>query len=299
MFDFLKGGKAQVKVEIDRPDESYVPGERIKARVTVVGEKDLKIQKGKIALVYREEYQRHSRERDTDSDGNSSTSDTKSWVTEQTEAWQQQFFGETTVKGGSNQTFEYEIPLPTDAPPVFQGGKILKGEWLVKATLDRKLASDVETKVKPLVVTVPTDKMGGPGIYGESNASAEADLKFNLPALEFVLGETITGEFLIHANKEIDASEFRVELECREEVPQDLGNTHSETTSVKVGAGAKLTVGQDLKFSFQLTVPTSRPVTCRTKHGSITWHLKGVIARRMRSDTYVTQEVYIYSARPI
>src|SRR5262245_32686544 len=104
MFDFLKGGKAKITVETDRPTDPYVPCERINAKIVVQREKDLKIQKGKLALIYHEEYQRHYTDRDTDSDGNTSETDSKSWVNEDTEAWQQQFLGETTIKGGSNQT---------------------------------------------------------------------------------------------------------------------------------------------------------------------------------------------------
>lgn len=298
MFDFLKGGKAKVTVETDRPNQPYVPGERINAQVTVQGEKDLKIQKGKVALIYREEYQRQYRDSDTDSDGSTSTTDRKSWQTDEIEQWQEQFFGETTVKGGSNQTFEYSIPLPYNAPPTLVGGKILKGQWVIKATLDRKLASDVEAKVESFVVTVPTGKSGGAGTYGMSNAPDEAQLALNLPGEEFVLGDTITGEFVIQPRKEFDASEFRVEVVCSEDVPEDLGNTNTTNISVKVSGGAKLLPGQDLKFPFQLTIPGNAPVTCKTRHGSVTWTLRGVIARRMRSDTYVEHEILVYSTRP-
>ncbi len=298
MFDFLKGGKARVSVELDRPSAPYVPGETIHAKVIVQGEKDLKIQNGRVALVYREEYERRYQDRDTDSQGHTTHTSRKDWETDEQAVWQHQFLEETTIRGGSNQTFEFAMPLPQNAPPTLEGGKILRGQWLVKTTLDRKLAGDVEDKRETFVFHLPTGRMGGAGTYGYSNEPVDAEMQLVLSNKEFALGETITGELIIRPKKEFDVTEIRVETARQERVPQDEGNEHNENKAVKLAGGVKLAAGQELKYPFQLSLSTGSPITARTRHGSITWLLRGVLARRMRGDTHVEEEIFVFSDRP-
>lgn len=292
MFDFLKGGKANLYVTLERANKIYAPGETIHARVSVQGVKDLKIQAARIALVSREEYEYQSESRD--SDGDRSTSKTR--TTDEVNVWQEQFMGETTIKGNSNQTFEFDMLLPPNALPSVDGGKILNHEWVVKTTLDRKLLSDTEDKQTIYVPSGPSDNMRGAGEYGFSNEPAEAELLLKLPNTQFALGETIAGEFIIRPQKDFDVSDIRVELEQFEDVPRDEGNTHKEKREVKLAGGTKLKRGNELVLPFQIKISGSAPVTCHTRHGSIEWVLRGVLSRRMRGDTSVEQEIYLYSA---
>ncbi len=106
MFDFLKGGKANLTVTLDRQNKIYKAGETIRASVRVEGVKDLKIQRAVIALVSREEYEYKYETRDSDGDLETRTSK----ATDENKVWEQQFLDETTIKGNSNQTFEFDIP---------------------------------------------------------------------------------------------------------------------------------------------------------------------------------------------
>lgn len=297
MFDFLKGGEAKLQVKLDRADKIYHAGETIHASVVVQGVKDLKIQKAQIALLSREEYERQYEETSTDSDGHTSTDTVKQKQTDERAAWQQQFLGETTIKGGSNQSFEFDIPIPPDALPTVDGGKILNFAWLVRTTLDRRLRGDVEDKQELYIVTAPTNKTPIAGTFGSSNAPGDAQLSLRLSSTDFAVGDTISGEFVIQPQKDYDVTEIRVELERIENVPQDEGNTVKDKQTVKLAGATHLTPGQNQSLPFQLKFSTGAPITCRTRHGSIIWVLRGVLARRMRGDTLVEQEIMLSDAR--
>jgi sporulation-control protein spo0M len=292
VFDFLKGGKAELKVTLDRPRAVYNPGDTIHAVVRVEGVKDLKIQSAKIALVSLEEYEYRYEGRDADGDRETR----KSKTTDEYRAWENQFLGETTVKGGTDQTYEFDLPLPPDAGPTVEGGKILNFSWLVKTTLDRRMASDVEDKQTIYVLSAPDPTARGAGEFGFANEPAEAEMRLRLPGTAFLAGDTISGELVIRPQKEFDVTEIRVELERLEVVPRDEGNQHKENQVVKLAGGTKLIPGQELILPFQLKIPPSVPITSRTRHGSIDWTVRGVLARRMRKDVFAQQEILLYSA---
>ena len=294
MFDFLKGGKASVQLVLDRPRPVYAPGETVQAKVTVVGEKDLKIQQGRIALVYHEEYQYAHEERSTDSDGHTETSTEKSWATDEREVSKHVFLGETTIKAGSKQDFEFAFTVPNDALPSLEG-EIIKIKWLVKATLDRKLASYVVQKIEVYVPSTAPETRAGD--YGVSNEPGEAEMAFALGANAFARGEVIEGKLVIRPKKAFEANEVRVELEERERVPRDEGNEKTRTEKIKLAGSTKFEPGKEMVIPFQVTVSSSAPVTCRTPNGSITWKLKGVLARRFRGDTLVEQDIVASSVR--
>ncbi|MBI4673277.1 MAG: sporulation protein [Chloroflexi bacterium] len=297
MFDFLKGGQANVQVTLDRPNQIYGAGDTVHVTVNVQGVKDLKIQNAQIALVSREEYVRRYDERSTDSNGNSTIEENTRRETDERKVWQQQFLGETTIKGNSNQAFEFNVPIPPDALPTVDGGKILSFAWRVKTTLDRRLRGDVEDIQELYVIAKPYGNMGGAGEYGTSNEPGEARLSLRLSNTGAAVGETIAGELLIQPQKAFDATEIRVELERTEDVPQDKGNQQKEKQTVKMAGSTHLDPGQNLNMPFQIKIPSGAPFTCRTRHGSISWVLRGVLARRMRGDTSVEQEILLFSGK--
>jgi sporulation-control protein spo0M len=298
MFDFLKGGKANLKLTLDHPLQPYYLGETVHAKVEIEGEKDLKVQQGRVVLVCREEYEYRYQTQSTDSDGRTTTDENRSWQTDEKEVNRQVFFGETTIRAGSKQAFEYDLPIPPNLPPTCEGGRIVRVKWLVKATLDRRLASDIEQVAEIYVFAYPPGTMVGAREYGYSTEPGEAELALSLPGKEYVLGETISGEFLVRPKKEFDATEVRIELTRREFVPRDLGNEHLEVKAIKVAGPTKLQPGQNLTFPFSLTLPSPSPVTCRTNNSSVNWLVKGILARRLRSDTRVEEEMFVYSGRP-
>lgn len=296
MFDFLKGGKANIKLALDRSNQVYVLGETIHATVTITGEKDIKVQQGRLEFVFHEEYQYRHRETERDSDGDSRTTTETTWKTDEPVLKKEVFFNETTIRAGSAQTFQVDLPIPLNAAPT-GAGKIVRIQWLVKAILDRRMASDISDKAEVYVFAPAPGRFVQAGSFGNSTEPGEAEMSLTLPGTEWVVGETIAGELQVCANKEFDVNEIRVELSRREFVPRDLGHEHVETIPVRVSGSTHLSVGQKLTFPFSIVIPTSAPITFNTSNSSVVWQLKGVLARRLRSDTRVEEQMYIYNQR--
>ncbi len=298
MFDLLKGGKATLGVALDRPSGSYYPGQIVHATVLLQSDKDLTVREGRVALVRHEEYQYRYRHQTRDSHGHVQTSTGSRWATDEREVNRQIFLQEGVIPGGSVRTFQFNLAVPPDAPPTCAGGKIIKLKWLVKATLDRKMAADVNSEAEVTVLMGPRGQATGPGQYGMSNEPEEAQVTLALPRAEWRVGETIGGQLVIRSQKDFDVTEIRVELVRQESVPREEGNTAEQTQTVKVAAQTELRAGDSLSFPFSVAIPAPGPASVRTRYGSITWLLKGVLARRLRRDTTVQEEVFVYTGSP-
>ena len=218
------------------------------------------------------------------------------WKTDERQLSQTAFLPETTITAGSNQNFEFDFAIPPNSPPTAQGN-IIHIKWLVKATLDRKLAGDVEAQTEITVVNTLPDGQPGEGRYGNSSEPLEAELQLVLPSLAFVLGEAISGTLVVTPQKGFDVSEVRLTLVQRENVPQAEGNTHAAEQTVKLSLQVKLQAGPPLSFPFKVTIPSGGSPSCQTPNGSITWALVGTLARRLRKDTNVEESVTVYSLK--
>jgi sporulation-control protein spo0M len=298
MFDFLKGGKAKLHVTLDRPMLPYYLGETVHATVTIEGEKELKIQEARVALVCHEEYQYRHESHHTDSDGHHHTDVHTSWATDEQVIQQKQLMGQGAIPSNFMQTYEFSAAIPSSAPPTCDGGRIVRVKWMVKATLDRKMAGDIEDKAELMVFVAPPGTMVSPGEFGYSNEPKDATLALALPCKEWALGETIQGQFLVRPQKAFEATEVRVELARVENVPRDRGNESKEEVKVKLAGKTKFEPGQDLTFPFSVAIPSPRPVSGRTRNSTVTWQVRGVLARFLRGDTRVEEEVFVYSGRP-
>lgn len=303
MFDIFKGGKTSLKLTLDRPIgqaatqlHPYYLGETVHARLTLATEKEIKIKEGRIALVYHEEYQYKHHHHSTDSHGHSRTSVVTAWGTDEQEANRQVFLGETSLPTGTQQTYEFDLPIPNQAAPSAIA-EIVHIKWLVKATLDRRMAGDIEDTIDLPVYLATQGSTIQPIEFGLSNEPNEADLTFSLPRKEWIMGETIAGQLRVSAKREFDVTEIRVELVRRERVPRDLGNERETIIPVKLSGGAQFKSGQILTLPFNIALPAPAPATFRTPNSRLDWLLRGILARRLRKDTFVEEEIIIFNGR--
>jgi hypothetical protein len=293
VFDFLKGANAQLNVTIDRPVGPYFPGDTVRATVSAKADKDFKFQQGRVALLYSERYEYRKREYDSE-DHRWETNSFNS--TEEHEIRRELILPEGLLKANAPQTWTFEWQIPPDAPPT-HAGKILQIRWMVKATLDRKLMKDVNASAEFPVLSVPRGERVNAGEFGTANSPGDAQMFIGLPKEEWSEGETMQGKLIVRPQKEFDVTEVRVELQRVENVPQDEGNTNTVSVNkIRVAPGTKYRAGeaQDYPFTFQL--PATTTPTIRAPHGSVSWLLKGTLARRLRSDFEVQEEIVVYSA---
>jgi hypothetical protein len=66
---------------------------------------------------------------------------------------------------------------------------------------------------------------------------------------------------------------------------------------VKLSEGTRLTPGQNLTLPFNIAIPSPVPATFSTPNSTLDWLLRGILARRLRKDTIVEEEIIIYNGR--
>ncbi len=291
VFDAFKRNHLTLQLTVDRPDKLYYPGDTVRAEVLIEGKRDLKIQRGRVALFYVEEYQY----RYDDSDNDEQTS----WETNEQCIDQQVIIQEGVIPGDARQTYKFITTLPDDTYPTCEGGKLAKAKWLVKVTLGRKLALNYNVEQEINVAVSPSAQVNNAGVFGASNKPDDVELAFELPGKEWVAGETIEGQLRVSPKKAFKAKGVRVELVRREYVAHKKGNEYVTTTAqVKVAKNIEFQPDQNLTYPFDLTIPASSPPTKGTRHSSMTWKLKGIVGRGLlRSDAQVEEGVFVYTGR--
>lgn len=314
MFDFLKGGKVNLNVKLERP--YYFPGEQLCATITVACEKETKIQEGKAILICREEFE-YEYQSTTGEGANRRTTRSTRWATDDKEMGRQVFLKETVLAPGSSQTYQFTANIPTDALPTWLGGKLVKTRWLLKVSLARKMALGWDAETEVGIVIAPSGRYNAAGEFGFSNKPDEVELALKLPSKEFVVGERIDGELVVRPKKDFEANEVKLELVRCERVSNptnmsgaaqfalevitdvsERGREYEEKQSVKVAPKTKFQSGQEARIPFHVTIASPRPSTGTTAHSQVAWRLKGSLERGLLHSSYsVDEEIYVYTRR--
>ncbi len=294
MFDFLKGDQAQFTVQLDRTTEPYFPGDTVHATVTLKGQKEVRVQEGRVGLVYREKYQERVREYDSEDhhwETNTNTS------TNDQEFSKEIVMQQGVVPGNTEKTWTFDWVIPPDAPATYKG-KIIEGKWLVKATLDRKLAKDINTEQEILVLSRQNaNAMTDGGMPAVADAESR-QVSLSIPKTDWLEGEKIEGKVVINPQSNFDVSEVRVELLRVENVPAHEGNTaNNSIVKNKLAGGTKFQQGTPAEFPFSVEIPKNSTPTVRTLHGTAHWIVRGTLSRRLRPDVNGDLPIQVYSSR--
>ncbi len=294
MFGLFKNVKVQLNVALDR--QVYAPGDTIHARITLQTDKEMNIQGGRFTIICQQRYQYKRKHRD--SDGHSSVDTT--WGTRDAEAFRFDFLQEMALPPGA-LTFDTSFTLEEGSLPSSKG-EIISAAWFAKATLDRKLAADTNSEVEFTVLTAnPADMATATaGQYGASNEPEEAQMSLALKTKEVTGGGALAGSLRIMPQKDFGVGEVRLELVRDEYVADVTGSGYDHKKEIKVAeaklAGkTKLQPGQYLELPFTLPLPQAMAPSFEFEVGSLKYTLKGVLARTLRKDTSVEEEIKVYA----
>lgn len=294
MFGIFKNGKVQLNVALDR--QVYAPGDTINARITVQNDKEINIQGGHFVVTCQQKYQ--FRRETSDSEGDTTVKTT--WGKNDTQVFTFDFLPQLSLPPDTH-TFEASIKVEEGALPTSKG-EIVSTAWFAKAKIDRKLAPDANSEVDFTVVTLnpPNMRSATTGQYGTSNEPAEAQLTYLLQTKEISGGAVLSGSLRILPHKDFGVSEVRLEF-ARDEYVADVSKTgcknKKETPLVKVKLAGKtqLQAGQLQEFPFTLQTPPALAPSMQFAAGSLKYKLKAILARMMRKDTLVEEEILVYS----
>jgi len=286
-FGFLKSSKLDVSIDLDRPLGPYYPGDIVKATITIHSDSKVKIRQAYTGLALWEKYKYETE--DSEGDRSTATSTTEDFSVKAA------LLGEVEIPAGFHEVYDIELPIPPDAVPPYDG-KITQNKWLAKVTLDRRMKKDFNAEAEILLTVPRPGQAVQAGQYGTASHPGKADMRIELPRLEWEEGERIEGKLLVSPQGKLKFREMRIELVRREHVPRDEGKSHTVTEDkVQLAGKTELRPGQLVEVPFALTIPQQGCPTRRTAHSTVTWTIKGVLPRRLAKDFTVTQEVYVYN----
>ena len=284
----LFGDKTTIDLQV--ANEVVVPGDLVAAHVVVGGERDDKLQGGRVELGYENRY--YKREYRSSSSDSSFSSSSGGWEDVlRTEAIVVATEALSLGGGPGPAAYDVALALPLDAPASVNKWV----EWNVTAMLDRRRGRDRSE-------TVPLTVLCAPGTHAawaqaQQVSNADCDMFLELPTRTVGLGDTLAGVLNVVPTSSFSARAVRVQLEHRMQHEDDIVRTLGKEETTVAGSTA-FQPGQALRLPFQVGVPPDGIPSLRAKHSEVHWSVKGVCDRRMRGDYTVEAEVEVYNAPP-
>jgi hypothetical protein len=287
-----KSQDVELDLRVDRA--ACLPGETVTATIAVSGKNDLAIEEGRAELVYENEYTYREMERDS-ADGYETEDET---TTDRISQAAERFLEKGSVEGGTQNEYTIDFRIPNDAVPSGEG-EITKVRWLIKGILSRHRARDSDADAAVTVLS-PRERYASRAQRppeAETRGDCHLELRLN-DGKDLRAGDTVAGTLVVTPLSGIDADEVRIELVRHEEVPRGQGN-EQETVEARtvMSEASELTGAAPVEYPFELTVPDVRCPSLETEQSSVRWYLRGVVARSLRFDYTIKQELNVYTAR--
>ncbi len=290
----LFGGKLpELFIQLERADGVYYPGEIVRAQITVVAEDGAKFREIRAGLLFEEKYQTIERQRDSDGD----VSYNHVWRTLDHWERREQLATEGLPKG-FRQTYNFEWRLP-DNPHPFCQAKILVARWLVKATVDRKLVRDVNAETPLYVVQPSPAQVSQGGEFVDENTAPDAvQMRFQLPRLEYVQGETISGRVIVEPRQDLNPRALNLSL-VRHEVVSGGDRTNIENVFERQQQfNVQMRAGQPFALDFEFGIPPKWCPTYNSNNASVAWRVNATLDLPWKKDMHAWQTVRIFNGAP-
>jgi hypothetical protein len=284
----LFGSKVDVEVTTDR--RAYMPGDTVQARIAIRAGKGLDIEEARAELVYENKYTYRDREWTSRGSGQTMTHTT----TDSAVRDRQRFLEAGSVSGDSEHSVE--LTVPADAPPSGKGG-ITEVRWKVQAVVSRRHKLDPDASADIAVQSPPVQYAAWGAASPEVDTHGDCGLELRLPGGPHLrAGDALAGTLVVTPREPMALQEVRFELVRKERVPRDVGHRDEKrAASVVVEHGVELSSMIPRELPFSIALPPDACPCLETEQSTVRWFLRGVLARRMRSDHTITQSVNVYT----
>lgn len=280
---FGRAETPEISIEIADGRRTFAPGDTVKATITFGAAKGFKARSVRAGLVLLRKSQEVDTERDSDGDRRR----THTWVTH--EQWVLTGNLDVDTTGGP-QAFEREWLVPAGAAPSY-GGEITNNRWVVKVTIDRKLAKDVNAE-EAITVTAPLPAGGEVSTpLVQNTAHSDATLRLELPRGAYAEGETIAGKLAIEPSNDLKARALRVELARCERVTSNDGTNEKTIVVQTAELAGENHVQQAAEYPFAFELARSGQPSHTAGRATVTWAVRAVIDRPMRGDITAAAEI--------
>lgn len=202
----------------------------------------------------------------------------------------------STIRQGEQLQRSASLTIPPGAIPSGEG-EITDVRWKAGVVLSRRHALDPDEETTVEVLSLPAAYADRAATPPELDAPDDWELDFRRPRGRTArTGESVAGTLLVKPSEELEPQEVRVELVRREEVPRGEGKvSEAVASSVVVEEQPSLGLRVPREFAFDLAVPEGACPTLQTDRSTVRWYLRGVVARRLRSDYNLLAELNVHS----
>jgi hypothetical protein len=285
-----------LRVQLDRPDRVYAPGDTVRAQISLTANGELPIRRLTAALVCTEHYQLR----------NSSTEGGEYLIVETSE----QKYGERVLleqaklPAGQTESWSLEAKLPADAYPSYAGG-VFQIEYSVRADADRERAVDLHAQV-PMIVTAPWPVDQDDESDEEESEVADVnttDLKegvfiVHLEHDGYCEGDTLAGVFIAKPKQNLELTSLKAELVRQEATTEGLSNSQIVLLGSQALSGAvRLASGQRAEFPFRFELPIANLPSVETERAWSSTRVNVTLARPRARDLEASGYFALYSAR--
>ena len=283
----------EIAVAVEGKENPLFAGDKVQATVTLTTTKGGEVKTMHAGLQLKRKQQSASKSKGKD--GGETTD--KKWVEQEEWVAEETLLDEAALARGLNNAYHLQWQIPGDAAPSYKGD-IIQQTYKVVVELDRAEGKDLKEDVELQVVEPAPGKELVAASYGEGKNADDALMQFELPRLEFVEGETLSGRLAVNPRVDIEAASVQLELWRIETVTE--GDTPNEQRYKAQAHGlAGITILKSgVPASYDFSFPVAIECCPTFKHGTAkgSWLLRAVISRPLATDCEVEQELYLYGA---
>jgi hypothetical protein len=270
---------AAVRVRLER--DLYRSSETVHAEVTLeIGDRPLEIAEGSVALVCLNEFEYTLLDGETVEKGRHSRGYSRRFLLERSEV----------LAARTRRDWQVDLRMPASPAPTATGA-IMTVRWFAEARFSVRRRADPVGTASFRVLSTRDRSLRAP-----VSAGSGCDLEIALPdGRDLKPGALVRGTLAVTARTNLRTQGIRVELVREEHVAHKRGHSeHDVAENAEVAGAIHLIPGQRREFPFELRLPDNAPPTLAFEGSSLEWRVRGIVARRLRSDDSVTADLNVY-----
>ena len=292
MLSGFRRPDADFRVELS--ETTLRPGDKLKVRVSVIPREDFQARRGRVEIEGIETYVDDLRTTHSVTPSGSSTR--RYEETRVLSRYEKVFVGVSAMRRGLSYSFDVDWAVPLNAPPTASGVRVDSIDvgivWTVKTSVDVADAGDFhDTQEITVVAPRAIGRVASSPLVAQ-NTDDRCALTLTLPTRNARSWDTVDGSLRAEISQDMRVSEVRAELIRVEAFGLQVGKDYREDL-VKVDGSLALRRGESREWRFQLKTGEVHAPSLRTDNSVVTWLVKCVLARRMRFDARIEQEIWV------
>ena len=291
MLSGFRRPSADFRVELSATTLEH--GDRLKVRVSFVPKEDFQARHGKVTIECEESFVDDIRTRQSVTPYGSRRRYYKG--TRILSRYEKVIIRDSAMRRGLSYSFDVDWVVPLNAPPTASGVRVHSIDvgivWTVTTSVDVADAGDFHDTQEISVVAPRMVGRASSSPLIARNTDDRCALTLTLPKRNVRSWDTVDGSLRAEISQDMRVSEVRAEL-IRVEAFGQAGKDYREDL-VKVDGSLSLRRGAAREWRFELKTGQVDAPSLRTDNSIVTWLVKCVLARRLRLDARIEQEIWV------